>query len=375
MIVLLTIILISACYSSATSQDIFTSLKKASRLLLLPLLMVAFKEKQWQTRGIWAVILGTLVLLTISLLNKYWYHFEYFNIKDRILSSLFLAFGIFLMALKSLEIKRWTPVKTFLTISIIISTWYLFCVNDGRTGQLIFVLLFIILLFRNFDKKFLFKLPFMLCSIFLIISVLVISIYSYKHGNVELGSQEYKELPRKTPGYERILDALLFTHDYILNWSKDWKHPPIVVAKADSSSIRLEFYIRTIMLCLYRPLFGYGTASFPMFYNSYFPEQSLRGLPVKNPHNQFLLFLFELGLPGLIAFSLILFITARYFFMFQYKIEALVMLGLFYIILIGNSLNSWFLDFSSCHFIICMLALFTAYPLYQGDNQSQKMLS
>lgn len=354
-LLLLSINLLSIIYTVAPFNDILISLKKNSRLLLLPLLMPVFRDVFWQNRG-FLVFVGAILLSVIYnyvIFFNYNYYAPFF--KDRIYTSSLTAFGIFLLCVFISEIKLSKYIKIILTMLTIACIYYLFFVNSGRTGQIIFFPLMIIFAYKNLDKKIIKTFTFI---IFMIISILLIDDFDSKKlissGKYSLALQDEILV---SPMYSRFKEAYKQSADYFLRWSTTKGND---TPRGQASSIRLEFYLNTFKLCLKKPFLGYGMGSFTTVYNAHYPERFIEGQSVKNPHNQYLLTYLELGIPGFLALIILFFSIILQVKFLKSEVEKTILWGVFYFMVLGCAINSWLLDFTSCIFFISMMAVITA---------------
>jgi len=74
------------------------------------------------------------------------------------------------------------------------------------------------------------------------------------------------------------------------------------LANLTSMSARIEVTRFALTSAMQKPVFGHGTASFPVLAKTYFGEGAWCSTVCPHPHNQFVFFLFEQGLIGLTLF-------------------------------------------------------------------------
>lgn len=361
--------IIGIFYTSAPASDIYIALKKSIRLLLFPLLLPVFKDRVWQNRGLWALINAILLLVLLG-------YYNYINsgaeltMKDRIYASSFIAFEIFLLTLIIIE-KQLTKWKKLVLASVIVVCFsYLMFINSGRTGQIIFLILFTMIIYKNLKKNILHGLIIMLLlgvAIGPIVYLPVVKLVQRNNESVKL----VKEKIASPPIYHRFKETYNKSKDYVLNWYRCKDGSPL----GEDSSIRLEFYARTLKLCFKKPIAGYGTGSFTTIYNAKYPERIKEGVVVSNPHNQYLLTFFEHGISGVIALLLIFYFLGKQTFRLRERFEAISLVGILFFMVVGCMVNSWLLDFTSSYFFICITGLICANSIHTQVSLNLKKSS
>lgn len=106
-------------------------------------------------------------------------------------------------------------------------------------------------------------------------------------------------------------------------------------------------------------LLGAGTASYPVFAKTYFKDPAFCAVVCPHPHNQFLLFYFELGLVGLALFFWFIGTLVRRAFAVTLVHRGLI-LGFVAIMLVSNMTHSSLWLSTESHFFILMTALLMA---------------
>ena len=110
----------------------------------------------------------------------------------------------------------------------------------------------------------------------------------------------------------------------------------------DSAGFRLEFYRNTLAIIADHPLIGVGTGSFPKAY-----ANKVRGTgktETRNPHNEFLLIMVQLGIAGLAALLWLFWLQWRLAARLASPLECHLARGLVLTMIIGCMLNSMLLD-------------------------------
>jgi O-antigen ligase len=106
-------------------------------------------------------------------------------------------------------------------------------------------------------------------------------------------------------------------------------------------------------------VFGEGTASYPVLAQSYFKDPEFCSVVCPHPHNQFLLFYFELGLAGLALMFWFMLSIVRQAFEHRATHRAL-MLAFVVIMVISNMTHSSLWLSTESHFFIMVTALLMA---------------
>lgn len=311
--------LINAVHSAGEQKEILQALRKTSRLLYFPLLLPLFAQSKMRHYAVF----GFLAAVVVSAIAAYIMRWPVF--KDSIFTSTFVTFAIFTLAHYSFEYKayRW------LTIPVAgLLTYYLFFVNFGRIGQLLFIALFALFVVQRFKLKIKYLIGAGL--IFTILGACITMIPSAFLMRQTLALQEIKQY---------------------------WHSSEQEIPYESSMGMRLVFAHNTWNLITIKPLWGWGTGAFRSTYMEFAPKSPHITRAVANPHNQYLLTWLELGLPGLISLLLIFAALARQFAGSK-DLFAYLGFGIVCVMVLGCSMNSWLLDFTSAFWFIYFAAVF-----------------
>jgi O-antigen ligase len=335
---------IGAVYSSGTIKESGTFLLKYTKLLIIPMVISVVTTKKIRHYGMNAFLFGALILLGISYFK--WLGIIPMNLglhdmpdnsqgflafKNRIAHNILMSFLMFVFFCKAhLEKTLWRWVWFFIALLSLIDLMYL---AGGRSGQII-ALCFVLFLPLYFYGKEAFK--------YFVIAVISIFLL-------------HKQLEPLMPG------RLIKTGQEVSEHKSD-EH-------LTSAGIRLEMYKNTLLLIKESPLIGYGTGALRSEYNKLANTQDTLLKDVPNPHNQYLLTFFELGIVGLAAF---LFMFYRFW---QHsnvigrsdKHAGMFLKGVVLTIAIGSMFNSLLLDATEGKFF-CVLTglLLSAYTKKNG---------
>lgn len=245
--------------------------------------------------------------------------------KDTIFTSLFVAFATFMLLHFSVEYRKYRIINLLLAG---IFAFYLFFIGTGRTGQLLFIMLFALFVWQRLQLSF--KQQALVLSIFGALVAVVVSVPSSFMLRQSMAIKEIKQY--------MCSDEATIPH-------------------SSSMGTRLVLAHNALELIKLKPLLGWGTGAFPAAYSSYAPEAQVKDVVRANPHNQYLLTWSELGLPGLLSL-LILFLTTAWIFYRSKRLEGYLGLGLVSAIMLGCTMNSWLLDFTSAFFFVFFVAVF-----------------
>jgi O-antigen ligase len=338
-LILFCLYLIATVYSSGTFKESGTFLLKYAKLLIIPIIISVVKTKKIRDDGMRAFLFGAFILLGISYFK--WLGIipmdlglhdlpddsqGYLAFKNRIAHNILMSFVMFMLFCKAyFEKTQWRWAWFGVALLTLIDLMYLV---GGRSGQII-ALSFILFLPIYFYGQKAYK--------YLLIAVMSIFIF-------------HKQLEPLMPG------RLLETNQEVSEHKSD-KH-------LTSAGIRVEMYKNTLLMIKQSPLIGYGTGALRFEYNKLASTQDTLLKDVPNPHNQYLLTFFELGIIGLIAL----------FFMFYRfwehsniiggsdKYAGMYLKGVVLTIAIGSLFNSLLLDATEGKFF-CVLSglLLSAY--------------
>ena len=307
-------------YGDVPSEEAFSMLRKYRELFFIPLLSCFFTNERYRLWAWKAFILASVLTLLGSYLMDFgimdMFRHKTFTLKSRITHSIFIAFFMFFCAHKAFDNNKHT--KWYLAL-LLFGIYNLFFLVDGRTGQLVFMVLAPLLAVQRFGKKGL------LVSMSLLI-VLLALYFSYSDKSI------------------RIHEGLDNTRAYI-------NHKP--EKRPTSMGLRYKFWENSLKLVTEKPWLGHGTGSFSQEY------QRVTGAHLdnrKNPHNEFLLIAVQFGLLGFLVYSGFLF-SQYYCSKTLPDSEKWLAQGLLLTLIITSLFNSPFLDHTEGHWFAVMIAL------------------
>ena len=335
---------IGSIYSSGNIKESGTFLLKYAKLLIIPIIISVVRTKKIRHNGMNAFLFGALILLSISYFK--WLGIipmnlglhdlpdnsqGYLAFKNRIAHNILMSFLMFVFFCKAYFDKtQWRWVWLVIALLSLIDLMYLV---GGRSGQII-ALCFVLFLPLYFYGKEAYK--------YLLIAA--ISIFML-----------HKQLEPLMPG------RLLETSQEVSEHKSD-EH-------LTSAGIRLEMYKNTLSLIKQSPFIGYGTGALRYEYNKLANTQDTLLKDVPNPHNQYLLTFFELGMVGLAAL-----IFMFYRFWQQSNVIArsdtyagIYLKGVVLTIAIGSMFNSLLLDATEGKFYCVLTGLLLSAHTKKND--------
>lgn len=314
--VFIAVYILGVLYTPASGNEISQALRKSTRLLYFPLIVPFFVVQRWRFTVLGAYLLAIFITVVASMLiyNPFF--------KDNIFTSMYVAFACFVLG----HISNSIPRVRILTIPVLLLfTYYLFFISIGRTGQVIFMLLYVLFCLQVFVKN----IKKLLLSVTVIISLVAAVIY----------------LP----------STFSARHATAANEVQTFLQDSNAPIAESSMGLRLTFARNALELVKEKPFFGWGTGSFARAYLQQFPQSKENHSYTVNPHNQYLLVAVELGLVGLLAL-IYMFGTMAWIFWRSNDLFGRLGLGLVAAIAAGCLANSWLLDFTSMYFF----AIYTA---------------
>ena len=308
------------CYSSATFSEAFSILMKYRELLFIPVLCSFLTTERYRC-WVWkAFVVASVLILLISYLM-------YFGIldlnklgdpsfKSRITHSICISFFAFFCAHKAYDGKHYAKLYWIL---FILGVYNLFFIVEGRTGQLIAVLLVVLFGMQRFTKK-------VLLLTVLIMAMLLALFLTFSDKAT------------------RINEGLASTQAYLQ------AHPE----KTEfSMGQRFTFWRYSLKLIAEKPLLGYGTGSFTKEYQRVAGNELF---VTKNPHNEFLMIGVQLGLLGLSIY--LGFLASQYYYARKLPDkEKWLAQGILLSLIVTSLFNSPLMDHAEGHWFTTMIAL------------------
>ncbi len=311
--------IIGFSYGDATSSDAFTMLKKYRELLFIPLLLPFVTDQRYRHWAWLAFMIASISTVLGSQLMKmglfcvnYWCA-PYF--KSYITHGILIAFFTFFVAHKTFDSRG---IMQILYTTILLLCFYnLFFISEGRTGQLITMVLMPLFAMQRFSKK------------GLLLSVLMMTLLV--GGFIGFSSKAV----RIKEGFVSAKAHLLQDHAEQSEYSMGQ---------------RFTFWKYSAQLIAEKPVFGHGTGSFSEAY------QRISGKTSQNPHNEFLLIAVQLGAMGLLFYVGFLF-SQYYYAKVLPEQDKWLAQGVLVTLITTSLFNSPLLDHTEGHWFTMMITL------------------
>jgi O-antigen ligase len=311
--------IIGFSYGDATGRDAFTMLKKYRELLFIPLLLPFVTEQRYRNWAWLAFMIASIAtvlgsqLMSIGLFCVNYWCTPYF--KSYITQGILIAFFTFFLAHKIFD-SRGLMQTLYITI-LLLCFYNLFFISEGRTGQLIVMVLMPLFALQRFSKK------------GVLLSVLMMTLLV--GGFIGFSSKAV-----------RIKEGIATAKVHLLHDHAEQSEY--------SMGLRFTFWKYSARLIAEKPVFGHGTGSFSSAY------QRISGKTSQNPHNEFLLIGVQLGAMGLLFYAGFLFSQYYYAKLLPERDKWLAQ-GVFATLITTSLFNSPLLDHTEGHWFTMMIAL------------------
>lgn len=237
-------------------------IKYSDKLLLPPLLIASFNTAESRKLALNCFIIGVFFASFLFIPQTYMSH------HDPIAWSMLLAFSGFLLVHKIINNRKlWLHILYGAILLWLL--FYLYFINIERTGMLIFFVLMALTLIQKLKWK-------GVLYAIIIIPIIFISICF-------LSPKTHNRIMQ----IKHNIHALYYSHD-----------------EKTSIGRRIIFLKTSLGLIKQKPLFGYGTGSFPYIYDTTHAITATEGQPLWDPHNSFIHIAVQIGLVGMMIFIL-----------------------------------------------------------------------
>jgi O-antigen ligase len=239
--------------------------KKATYLALVPFLMTSIRVAILK-KAIGAFLLGlTIYHLIVHALQLGWVHFDSLQVGGtpfiaRIHYSPMLLFGILLLVHWQ---RSWKGIRKILAWALIASFLISLVSTEGRTGQILLIL--ILPLWYLFETK--------NWTIFFLIALGFVLVSSTLFLTMEKFSNRYLQIQQEWYAFQ---DGDIYT----------------------SMGQRFHHYQVAFSIFKNSPFWGHGTGSYRGEHDKLWPEYNVKAMSADNPHNQFLMIMVEFGVIG-----------------------------------------------------------------------------
>lgn len=277
---------VSLIYTKGPMHEALAVLHKYGKLIFVPLLIPLFLEKRIRESAITAFLIAMVVTLIFSYLKWFgWVNIRPgqevdFVFKAHIDGSTFIAFAAYICVLYLFFSEKWRWVYGFLAICFI---HYLFFVNTGRTGYVVFFGLVILLAWQGWRWKGL---------------ILVCLILPYFAASFYFFSPQFRgRVDHTFSGTKQFIDK-----------------------KYNINNAHLKFMRNALRLIHRDPIIGGGAGSFQTLNKQIIPPGAHNPA---SPENEYLTVAQQLGIVGLSIFLFLLYTQWRMSFFLSEKMQSL----------------------------------------------------
>lgn len=275
--------IIGVTWSTGPVKTQLSAIHKYMKLLYIPFLLPLVKDERWRYYCINAFLVAVSFMLMLAYMKWFgWVSIGVYRFYDNpvaifsnyIDSSYILALGGFFFAHRLFDK---TPLRWLYLLLLLMITFSLFFLNNGRVGYLIFIVLAIMFFVQRFGWK---GLLYSVLAIGLVVGAA--SLFSY-----------------------RFRSRMEFAARNIVDYQKGNLY-------RNSIGYRISFAKNSWTLIKRRPVLGTGTGSFAHEYKQFGKIPGWDGELI-TPHNDFVFIAVQLGALGLFALLL--------FFYFQWRMS------------------------------------------------------
>lgn len=266
------VVFVGMAWSPATLKDKFYVLEKYSKLLYLPILAIAFQEKQTRRYALYGFLLAMVITCIAAILKDYGLIAMQLRgldsshlFRNHIMTGYMMALAAYLSA--TLFINESGHKKTIHAILFLFFSYQILFINIGRTGYVCYLALMGLFFVQMLTWR-------QIVLACVIGSTVLAGVY---HQNETMQNR---------------------VNQVYIDW-KEYQQGD----KDTSLGYRLQFHQYSKALFDRHPWIGNGTGSFSYLYRSEQPIPSW-GAELSEPHSQYWLTLAELGMLGFIALSL-----------------------------------------------------------------------
>ncbi len=326
-LLLVLIAALGCLWSPASTAEKALILEKWSKLLYLPCLVVALKNYKMRQMAINAFLFAMVFTCICS------FYLKFFNVpltgkmqvdgifRNHIMTSIMVSFAAYLGGMLFIKTKN-IPRILYLG-TVLITSSQILLINKSRTGYVIYLILMLLLVLQNTNKRKALLSIIAVCSLF---------------------AASYYVIPN-------FWNTIQLT-------KKEWSS--YQTDKNTSIGYRLQFHAFAEKLFKSHPIIGNGTGSFTYKFRTENPVPAWTSAKIHSgrllePHGQYWLIAAEFGGIGLLVF---LFFYAELAYR-TYKLENMrpIALALFVILVTGNLTDSLLFYSGSGYFFILFFAL------------------
>jgi O-antigen ligase len=333
-VLLAVLVVVATAWSPATGPEIVGYFKKYSKFLILPVFMALLvqgevRQRCWQAFGVAMLItlvstwLNVWIDLPWSQTRNQGFGVDHTVFKDHIAQGIMMSLFVCLSAMWAIRAKSGWQALMWWFVSAMSATSIL-VLSQGRTGYLGVFFAALVFALSALGGRIKAAMGTVTVAAMLVVVVYAISPQFQERTNLALKEAHSSSLNAVTSIGARI---------------ETWRF-------MTSSSTKMT-------------LLGAGTGSYPVFARSYFKDPAFCAVVCPHPHNQFLLFYFELGLLGLALFFWYIFAIARRALEVG-PVHRGLMLGFVAIMVVSSMTHSSFWLSTESHYFVVMTALMMA---------------
>jgi len=327
-----------SAYSVGTASDVQYALGKASRLLLIPVLISLHPERQYQERALRAFKAAVVLTLVLSFLvwlgltdAGFVEHSQIDPVvfKLKITHSVLMSFGAFAFALQAREAAD-SRSRMLPALVAGLAAFNVFYMVPGRTGQLVLLALLLYFFFSWLRWR----------------GLLVAAA-----AGATIAGTAY--LAPSSALHQRVQTTI--------GEISDWR----AGKPAQLANMRLEAWSNSVEIVKSHPLVGAGTGGFAAAYARQVQGTSM--MPLRQPENQYLLTTIQLGIVGLAALLALFAVQWRLASRLATRMDTDLARGLVVTMVVGCLFNSFLLDHTESLFYAWLTGLLFA-SLRPGRN-------
>lgn len=313
--------IVGMSYTVVPIGDALKILGKYDKFLWGALLFPVFVEEKWRLRAIYGFMVVILLMLFLSYMKAFGIlHYDMGEgpievFRNHIQFNFLMAIGAYFLLLNIVRVKKanWRLLSLILFLLI---TYNVFFLSEGRSGYVVFGVIFVLFFVQHYRWR----------GLFLSIPALLI-----------LGSLAFLY---SSAFHERI--------DYMKNEVNTYNINPVT-----SVGTRIEALQNSIKLVKQHPIFGTGTGSFIYEYAHIKPTPHAL---VHNTFNEYLYVGVQFGLLGMLLLLAMFGVQLWYGILLpndmKYISQAIILS-----IMAGSFANSWLLDTTEGHLYTFFIAL------------------
>lgn len=328
-------IVLATLWSPADGSQIGAALQKYSKFLMVPIFIGMLQDATTRRRCWQAFALAMLFTLTVTWLNV-WFDFPWTRthnqgfgqdhtvFKDYISQGIMVSF----FTLMALHHALGAPKRSLALLAVCVAglaACSVLFLSAGRTGYLALMLSLTVFVLVATAQR-----PVRLIMAAVAVVAVIAAVFTTS-----------TQLRTRT----------------LVAWQE--AQTSSLAAPVTSIGARVEMTRFALTEALEKPLLGHGTAAYPVLSPQHFTDPAWCSVVCVHPHNQFVFFLFEQGLVGLLLFLWFLAAIARQAWREPVPQRAL-MLGFLAVLVASNMTHSSFWLSTENHFFILLSVLLMA---------------